>query len=117
MPNARYGAVIKTCRVNFRDMNQIARRGTDWRGFVAGGGRPGAQSTMVFSDVGHACLALEKLGPQWKAGFIWVLHARMCEADAAALTPIVQADIDATLAVLRIHIYDPNGNLVPPPGY
>jgi hypothetical protein len=100
---------------DFRDMNQVARRGLDWRDFVTGGGRPGAQSTMEFADAGRSCLALEKLGPQWKAGFIWVLHATLCGADAAAPTPIVQADIDAVLATLRIRIYDASGNLMPAP--
>jgi hypothetical protein len=99
---------------DFKDMNQIARNGTDWRNFVAGGTKPGAQSTMAFSDAPYTCLALEKLGPPWHGGYIWVLHATLCE-NAGATVPIGQSDIDAVVGALQIHVYDPNGNLNTPP--
>jgi hypothetical protein len=98
---------------DFRDMNAVARRGIDWRDFVPGNGQPQTQSTMAFSEAGHPCLALEKLGPPWHGGFIWVLHATMCESAPAA--PIAQSDIDAVVDALRIRVYDPNGNLAPAP--
>jgi hypothetical protein len=102
---------------DFRDMNRVARDGIGWRDFVAGNGNPWAQSTMAFSAAGHACVALEKLGPPWHGGFVWVLHATMCAADdaAAAPAPIIQTDIDMVVAALRIRVYDPNGNLMPAP--
>jgi hypothetical protein len=98
---------------DFHDMNEVARRGDDWRNFVPGDGNPGAQSTMEFSADRHRCLALEKLGPPWHGGFISVLHATMCDAGAVA-APIAQSDIDAVVSALSIRVYDPNGNLAPP---
>ncbi|HTV90340.1 MAG TPA: hypothetical protein VME41_15095 [Stellaceae bacterium] len=102
---------------DFKDMNEVARRGVDWRNFVAGDGRAGTQSTMAFSEAGHDCLALERLGPPWHGGYVWVMHATMCDmtADGTATTPIEEADIDAVVGALRIRIYDPAGNLMPPP--
>jgi hypothetical protein len=97
---------------DFKDMNQVARRGAGWRNFVQGDGRSGAQSTIEFADGGRNCLALERLGPYWHGGFVWVMHATMCEGGT---TPIVQADIDAVAGALQIHTYDPVGNLRPPP--
>lgn len=97
---------------DFRDLNQVARRGTAWRNFVGGNGGPGAQSTMEFTDADRTCLALERLGPPWHGGFVWVLHATMCQQDAA---PIVQADVDGVISGLHIRVYDPVGNLAPPP--
>jgi hypothetical protein len=97
---------------DFRDMNQVARRGVGWHNFEAGSGQPGAQSTMQFSDGDHGCVALERFGPYWQGGFIWVLHATMCKTDAA---PVLPTDIDTVVAALHIHTYDPAGNLVPPP--
>jgi hypothetical protein len=97
---------------DFKDMNQVARRGAGWHNFVQGNGESGAQSTIEFTDGGHNCLAVERLGPPWHGGFVWVFHATMCEEGT---TPIVQADIDAVAGALPIHVYDPVGNLRPPP--
>jgi hypothetical protein len=97
---------------DFKDMNQVARRGVDWRNFVPGNGQSGAQSTIEFSDGGRGCVALERLGPPWHGGFVWVLHATMCQA---GIVPISQAEIDGVAGTLQIHIYDPVGNLRPPP--
>jgi hypothetical protein len=97
---------------DFHDMNQVARRGASWHNFVAGSGQPLSQSTIEFSDGQSGCLATERLGPNWQGGFVWVLHATMCKQDAI---PITQPDIDAVVAALHIHTYDPAGNLAPPP--
>jgi len=96
---------------DFRDMNQVARRGTGWQNFVPGDGHSGAQSTMQFADGSRSCLALERLGPPWQGGFVWVMHATLCQA---AAMPITQADIDTVAGTLQIHVYDPVGNLAAP---
>jgi hypothetical protein len=94
---------------DFRDMNRVARQGTDWHDFVGGNGQPGAQSTIAFSQAGRACLAVERLGPYWHAGFIWVLHATMCETDGVpAITPV---DVDGVVAALQIRVHDASGTL------
>lgn len=95
---------------DFKDMNQVARRGVGWHNFVPGNGQSGGQSTIEFADGRSSCLALERLGPRWQAGFVWVTHARLCQAG----TPISQADIDAVAGALQIHVYDPVGNLTAP---
>jgi hypothetical protein len=96
---------------DFKDMNQVARRGVDWRNFVPGNGRAGAQSTIEFSDGRRSCLALERLGPRWQAGVVWVMHATLCQTGTM---PISQVDIDGVVGALQIHTYDPVGNLAHP---
>ncbi len=98
---------------DFKDMNQVTRRGGNWRNFVPGNGRSGAQSTIEFSEGSRSCVAVERLGPPWHGGFVWVLRATICQAGAA---PIVPADVDTALSAVQIHVYDPDGNLRPPPG-
>lgn len=72
----------------------------------------GSQSTISFSDGTRGCVALERLGPPWHGGFVWVLHATLCLA--AATLPIEQSDINAVLGMIRINTYDPVGNLTRP---
>ena len=96
---------------DFKDLNQVARRGVDWRNFVPGGTKNGAQSTMEFSDGPRGCVALERLGPEWRGGYVWVAHATICQAGAQ---PIAQADIDTVFNTLQPRIHDPVGNLRPP---
>lgn len=96
---------------DFKDMNQVTRRGVDWHGFVPGGTSSAPQSTIAFSDGQRGCIAVERLGPGWRGGYVWVVHATIC---AAGAPPIGQADIDAVFARLQIRIYDPSGNLRPP---
>jgi len=98
---------------DFKDMNQVTRRGVDWRNFVPGSGQSGAQSTIEFADGRRACVAVERLGPPWHGGFVWVLHATICQTGTV---PIAPADIDTALSVVHISVYDPVGNLRPPPG-
>jgi hypothetical protein len=96
---------------DFKDMNQVARRGVAWRNFVPGGTSSGAQSTIEFSDGQRGCVAVERLGPPWRGGYVWVIHATICGAGAQ---PIGQADIDSVFGALQIRTYDPSGNLRPP---
>jgi hypothetical protein len=58
------------------------------------------------------CLAVERLGPRWRSGYVWVIHATICQPDK---TPIAAADIDAVFNALEIRVYDPSGNLRPAP--
>ncbi len=97
---------------DFKDMNQVARRGVGWHNFVPGNGRSGAQSTIEFSDGARGCMAVERLGPPWHGGFVWVLHATVCQPGQTA--PIVPSDLDAAVGAIQIHVYDPVGNLLPP---
>ena len=70
---------------DFRDMNQVTRRGTGWRNFVKGD----PLSTIEFSDGPRACLAVEKLGPRWRGGWTWT---RPPWASAASLAgPMMRA--------------------------
>jgi hypothetical protein len=108
-----YGHQDKNCFVwsgytnlpdDFRDMNQVTRRGTGWRNFVKGA----PQSTMEFSDGGHNCVAVERLGPSWHGGYVWVVHAAICSATQA---PLQSADIDAVFSMVELRQYDSAGNL------
>jgi len=110
------GHQMKNCTVwtgytnmpdNFRDMNQMTRRGSGWRNFVKGA----PQSTIEFTDGGKNCLAVERLGPPWHGGYVWVVHASICPTTAA---PLQNADIDGVFATLQLRQYDAQGNLRAP---
>jgi hypothetical protein len=94
---------------DFPDMNQVTRHGIGWHNLIVE--KP--LSTFNFSDNGRACVAIEKLGPPWHGGYIWVVHASICEPDAR---PVQPGDITAALAGLRLDRYDPLGNLRAPSG-
>jgi hypothetical protein len=96
---------------DFKDMNQVTRRGVGWRYSVPDGTSSGAQSTIEFSDGGCGCVAVERLGPNWRCGYIWVAHATICGARAQT---IVQGDIDTVFNAPQTRIYDANGNLRSP---
>ena len=107
------GHQMKNCTVwtgytnmpdDFKDMNQMTRRGAGWVNFVKGS----PQSTIAYTDGGRNCLAVERLGPPWHGGYVWVVHASICPAGAGAVQP---ADIDAVFAMLQLRQYDPEGNL------
>jgi hypothetical protein len=107
------GHQMKNCTVwtgytnmpdDFKDMNQVTRRATAWSNFVKGD----PQSTMSFVAGGRNCLALERLGPPWHGGYVWVVHASICPAAAA---PLQNADIEAVFAMLQLRQYDAQGNL------
>ena len=86
-------------------MNQMTRRGSGWTNFA----RSSVQSTVAYSDGGHNCIAVERLGPPWQGGYIWVLHASICSAAIGSVQP---ADVDAALALLQLRTYDAQANLV-----
>jgi hypothetical protein len=107
------GHQLKNCTVwtgytnmpdDFRDMNQMTRRATSWGSFTKGA----PQSTISYTDGGRNCVAVERLGPPWHGGYVWVVHASICPAAAGS---VQNADIDAVFATLQLRQYDPEGNL------
>jgi hypothetical protein len=111
------GHQLKNCTVwtgyvnmpdDFKDMNQMTRRGTGWRNFV----KAAPQSTIEYSDGARNCLAVERLGPPWHGGYVWVVHASICPATQA---PLQLADVDAIFGMLQLRTYDAQGNLRAPP--
>jgi hypothetical protein len=95
-------------REDFPDMNQMTRRGSGWRNFV----ESGDLSTMEFSVGSNNCRAVEKRGPTWRGGHVYVIHASLCRKDGRA---VEAADIDLALGSLQVRQYEPRGNLRPPP--
>ena len=93
---------------DFRDMNQMTRRATSWGSFTKGA----PQSTISYTEGGRNCVALERLGPPWHGGYVWVVHASICPAAAGS---VQNADIDAVFAMLQLRTYDAQGNLRAPP--
>lgn len=89
---------------DFRDMNQMTRRAASWGAFTKGT----PQSTITYTDGGKNCIALERLGPPWHGGYVWVVHASLCPTGAAPLQP---SDIDTMFASLQLRTYDAQGNL------
>lgn len=89
---------------DFQDMNQVTRRGTSWRNLVSNG----EDKSVEFSDGPHNCIAIHKPGPNWRGGYVYMLHASICRTDAAAVRP---EDVAYTLGSLQIRQYDPEGNL------
>ncbi len=89
---------------DFRDMNQVTRRGINWHNLVGGG----EDKSIQFSDGPHQCVAVKKAGPPWQGGYIYMMHASICRTDAAVVQP---ADVAYALGLLQIRQYDPQGNL------
>jgi hypothetical protein len=89
---------------DFQDMNQMTRRGDNWRNLV----NNGVDKSIEFSDGVHNCTAVQKAGPPWGGGYIYVVHASICRTDAAAMRA---EDVAYVLASLQIRQYDPQGNL------
>ena len=95
-------------RDDFPDMNQMTRRGNAWRNFVENGDL----STMEFSLGPSDCRAMEKRGPTWRGGHVYVIHASVCRKDGRVVDA---ADIDLVLGSLRVQQYEPRGNVGRPP--
>jgi len=89
---------------DFQDMNQVTRRGINWRSLVSNG----EDKSIEFSDGPHNCIAVHKPGPQWRGGYVYMLHASICRTDTAAVRA---EDVAYTLGSLQIRQYDPKGNL------
>ena len=92
---------------DFRDMNQVTRRGTNWHSLVG----DGEDKSIEFSDGQHNCAAVQRAGPKWSGGYIYMLHASICRTDAA---PMRAEDIAYALGSLQLRQYDPIGNLRAP---
>jgi hypothetical protein len=95
-------------REDFPDMNQMTRRGSGWCNYVENGDL----STMEFWVGSSNCRALEKRGPTWRGGHIYVIHASVCRKDRRA---VEATDIDLVLGSVQVRQYEPRGNLRPPP--
>ncbi len=95
-------------RDDFPDMNRTARQGGGWRNFITNGDL----STMEFSLGADACLALEKRGPRWGGGYVYLIHASLCRNDQRA---VAAADVDYVLRSLQVRQFEPRGNLGSPP--
>ena len=91
-------------REDFPDMDQMTREGNNWRNFR----EAGDLSAMEFSIGPSDCWAIEKRGPQWGGGHVWVIHASFCRADGHPAEP---ADLDRVLGSLQVRQYETNGNL------
>ena len=92
---------------DFQDMNQVTRRGTNWRHLIGDGN----DKSIEFSDGLYNCVAVQRAGPKWSGGYIYMLHASICRTDTAAMRP---EDVIYALASLQVRQYDPVGNLRPP---
>jgi hypothetical protein len=89
---------------DFKDMNQMTRRGAGWTNFVKGA----PQSSIYFTDGARGCLAVERLGPPWHGGYVWVVHMSICPTAGGTAQ---LADVDAIFATLQLRTYDDQGNL------
>jgi hypothetical protein len=98
---------------DFQDMNQVTRRGTNWRNLQINDLQDQWHAgdrlrSIEFSDGSRNCIAVRKPGPVWRGGYIWMIHVSVCRTDGA----IVQAqDVADVLGSLQTRIYDPGGNL------
>ncbi len=90
---------------DFQDMNQVTRRGTNWRNLISTGEE---DKSIQFSDGSHNCVAVHKAGPPWRGGYVYILHASICRTDTAAMRA---EDISYALNSLQIRQFDPQGNL------
>jgi hypothetical protein len=89
---------------DFQDMNQVTRRGTNWRNLVA----DGEDKSIEFADGLHNCIAVHRAGPKWRGGYVYMLHASVCRTDTAAVRV---EDVAYALGSLQVRQYDPIGNL------
>ena len=89
-------------------MNQIARQGSGWRNVV----ESGEQSMMEFTVGADGCWAVQKHGPRWGGGFIWLMQFAVCREDRQ---PVGAADVATVLGWLQVRQYDAQGNLRAPP--
>jgi hypothetical protein len=94
-----------------QDMNQMTRRGSTWRNYINNYATDGSDISSEYSDGRLNCLAFRRLGPNWRGGVIWSVHAAICRLDGAAVQP---GDVHSMLSSLKIRVYDPRGNLRPP---
>jgi hypothetical protein len=67
---------------------------------------------MEFSAASSECMAVEKRGPRWGIGRVYVIHASICRNDRRA---VAATDVDYALGSLRVTTYESRGNLRAPP--
>lgn len=90
--------------IDFADMNQVTRRGTNFRNLVGAGD----DKSIEFTVDNHNCKAVRHTGPRWQGGYVYIGHISICRKDAAQ----VQAeDIAYVFSTLRVRTYDEGGNL------
>ena len=90
--------------VDFADMNQVTRRGANFRNMVGAGD----DKAIEFDVDGHHCKAIRHTGPRWQGGYLYIGHMSICRTDTAQ----VQAeDVTYVFNTLRVRVYDPHGNL------
>jgi hypothetical protein len=89
---------------DFQDMNQVTRRGANWRNLSG----DGEDKSIEFTTGPHQCVAVKRAGPLYQGGYIYMMHASICRTDTAPVRP---TDIAYALQYLQIRQYDPNGNL------
>ena len=90
--------------LDFSDMNQVTRRGTNFRNLLGAGD----DKSIEFDDGNHHCKAIRHTGPRWQAGYVYIGHISICRTDSAQ----VQAeDVVYVFNDLRVRVYDPEGNL------
>jgi hypothetical protein len=111
------GPIPKGCHVGkeaaydlarLQDMNSMTRRGANWRNYIDN--EDDGSRSAEYSDGRLNCVALRRLGPNWRGGVIWSVHAAICRLDGA---PVQPADVHAMLSSIKIRVYDPVGNLRP----
>jgi hypothetical protein len=95
--------------LEFQDLNQVTRRGKNFGGVTR---TSDGDSFIGFVEANRPCIAMERLGPRWRGGHSWVMHASICRTDAQ---PVSTQDIATTTTGLLIRVYDPVGNLRGPP--
>jgi hypothetical protein len=114
------GHISSRCYVNshrsydqedFQDMNQVTRRGKNWHNFLVDDA-DGQNRSIEFMDGPHNCIAILRHGPRWQGGYVYMMHASICRADAANVQP---QDVAYVIGSLRVQEYDPVGNIRPPP--
>jgi hypothetical protein len=89
---------------DFRDMNQMTRRGTNFRNLVSSGD----DKSIEFNVSNRYCKAIRQSGPRWHGGYIYIANISICRNDT---TQVQAEDIATVFAALRIRIYDKDGNL------
>jgi hypothetical protein len=89
---------------DFQDMNQVTRRGSNWRNLQI----DGQARSIEFTDGSHQCIAVLRPGPVWSGGYTYMMHASICRMDNAS---VQAADIAYALGSLQTRTYDPVGNL------
>jgi len=103
-PNCYIRSYLNYGEEEFQDMNQVTRRGVNFRNLVASG----EDKAIEFNDNARNCKAIRRAGPRWQGGYVYIVHMSICRKDTAQ----VQAeDIAYVFTNLRIRTYDPIGNL------